>query len=85
MKNIKAVDRKKDLSTGTIELIHWFQDQAHWQKDPCFNRMCIHVADCLECGTITPMEGYDIQAYVHLYGLFPEWPKARASNYSHTI
>jgi len=85
MKYTRPIDRKKDLTEGTLDLIFWFQKQAHWQEDPRFNRMCIHVADCLECGTISPMEGYDIQVYVKQYGSFPECPKARASNYSHNV
>lgn len=82
-KSVKyIIDR---LSEETITLSLWFIDQANVNNNHIFNRICIHVCDCIQVGTITPMEGYNIKSFVEKNKYFPEWVKVRESNFSHTI
>jgi len=82
---LKNVPRKRNLSKATLGLIEWFHAQTDWRKDPFFNKLCIHIADCINCGTISPMEGYELKAFVQEHGYLPLWVTVRESNYSHTV
>ena len=84
--------RKKDLTADTLDLCHRFCTTHVFKlgtKKPKgglhYRKLCIHIADCIERGTISPMEGYDIEKFLLSGGYLPEWIDARESAYSKQI
>lgn len=80
--NRKPVKRLGKLSTELYDRIHSriTVDSYHGFK----NNM-IHLADAVDCGTITPMEAYEALDQLDTIGHLPMWIDTRASNYDHVI
>ncbi len=81
-KESKHIKRKGILSDELYDRIF---AHAHHKNSLHFNSRLIHLADCVDCGTVSPMEAYDAIEYLETSGYLPEWIDVRESNYSHTL
>jgi hypothetical protein len=78
----KHIKRLGKLSTELYDRIF---NHVSVNGYPGFNKRLIHLADAVDCGTISPMEGYDAINQLETIGYLPMFIDCRESNYSHTI
>ena len=87
MKDLPSV--KKDLSEDTLELSYRFIKMGFKEnRDPHGGQWATctqHVSDAIQRGTISPMEGYEIEEFYKQYDYFPEYVYVRKSAYIHLI
>ena len=80
--NRKPIQRLGKLSSVLYERIH---SKINVASHLGFKSRMIHLADAVDCGTITPMEAYDAINQLETMGYLPIWIEARKSNYDHVI
>lgn len=75
----------KRLGKLSDELYQRIMAHVNPQQTLEFKTRMIHLADAVDCGTITPMEAYDALSYLETSGYLLEFITARESNYSHLV
>ena len=75
----------KRLGKLSDELYRRIMAHVSWQQPLDFKTRMIHLADAVDCGTITPMDAYEVLSYLKTSGYLPEFITARESNYSHLL
>ena len=78
----KSVKRQGKLSDELYLRIH---SHINWQSNTGFKNRMIHLADAVDCGTITPMAAHDALDQLEQIGYLPIWVDVRESNYSHLL
>ena len=82
IKHIKHIKRQGILSD---ELYARIYSHVNWECSLGFKTRMIHLADAVDCGTITPMEAYEAMDQLEQIGHLPIWVDVRESNYSHLL
>lgn len=82
---MKTISKKhvKRLGKLSDELYQRIMSQVDWRKTAEFKNRMVHLADCVDCGTITPLDAYDAIDQLVAIGYLPEFITVRKSNYSH--